>query len=192
MDNEFDDIKKSIDNIGDININIQLPIKKSHIKRNYSYLISGIVCVLAASVLFTIILLNISHANATRNFFWLCFFVIVIALICLTKGVFTLCYHCASAKYDQTIYSFILSDTYNRLLLTYERVLWLWVLCPIIIVVSIYFAKKDSSTCNIYTIDFFVVLLYSISLFFPSKRLWKKIRYLKNEIKRLKNVLKNG
>ena len=191
MKRNLESLRKSIRGTDDLRIRPQtLPFKRKCTFREYNYLIQGTVCVLTALLLFAIIAIKIKQMDNHIANIVLLFCLLLIATFCLTKGIYTIIFHFRKAEFSKSVGQHLLSHAYNQLYFTYERMLWLWLLAPVILVTFPLIASWSIVANTWLTIVYFVIsVVYGILLWVFSKSLWRKKSFWKNEINRLSNEL---
>ena len=191
MNNNLETLRKSIEIMDESQIGSQTPpLKKKWEVGKHIHLIQGTVCVLASFFLLWIIIVKIKQLAFYFSDLVLLFCTLLVAIFCLTKGIYTLIFYFRKSELSQSVCQFLLSNAYNQLYFTYERMLWLWVLTPVLIIAFPVFAKHYIVVSNWFTsVYFLIVLAYGVLLLLFSKSLCHKKRYWKNEIDRLSKEL---
>ena len=191
MNNNLETLRKSIEKTDGVQTCPQpLPLKKKWKVGKHIHLIQGTVCVLTAFLLFLIIVVKIKQLAFNFSDLALSFSILLIATFCLTKGIYTLIFYFRESELSQSVCQFLLSNAYNQLYFTYERMLWLWVLTPVLIIAFPVFVKHYMVVSNWFTsVYYLIVLAYGVLLLLFSKSLCHKKRYWKNEIDRLSKEL---
>lgn len=191
MNNNLETLRKSIEKTDGFQTCSQaLPLKKKWEVRKHTHLIQGAVCVLVAFLLFLIIVVKIKQLAFNFSYLVLLLCTLLIATFCLTKGIYTLIFYFRKSELSQSVCQFLLFHAYNQLYFTYERMLWLWVLTPVLIIAFPVFVKHYMVVSNWFTsVCFLIVLAYGVLLLLFSKSLCHKKRYWKNEIDRLSKEL---
>ena len=166
------------------------PFKKKWTFRDHTYLTQGIVCVLTALLLSSIIIFKIKQIELNIANIVLLFCTLLITIFCLTKGIYTIVFHFQKSEFGRSVCQQLLSHAYNQLYFTYERMLWLWLLAPVLLVTFPLIASWSIVANTWLTIVYFVIsVVYGILLWVFSKSLWRKKSFWKNEIHRLSNEL---
>lgn len=187
MNSNLEALRKSIGKTDDFQTRPQaFPFKRKWTLRDYTGLIQGTVCVLTALLLLSIILIKIKQIEPHDANISLLFCVLVIATCCLTKGIYTIVFHFRKSKFGQSVCQHLLSHAYNQLYFTYERMLWLWLLTPVLLLSFLLVMNRMIHTNNWTTIVYlFVLMVYGVLLLVFSKSLWRKKSFWRNEIDRL-------
>ena len=191
MNNNLETLRKSIEKTDGFQTCSQaLPLKKKWEVGKHTHLIQGTVCVLVSFFLLWIIVVKIKQLAFCFSDLVLLFCTLLVAIFCLTKGIYTLIFYFRKSELSQSVCQFLLSNAYNQLYFTYERMLWLWVLTPVLIIAFPVSAKHYIVVSNWFTsVYFLIVLAYGVLLLLFSKSLCHKKRYWKNEIDRLSKEL---
>lgn len=191
MNRNLESLGKSIGKKDDLRIRPQIfPVKRKWSLRDHNYLIQGSVCVVAAVLLFAITVIRIKQMELHVANIALLFCVFLIATYCLTKGIYTIIFHFRKSEFGRSVCRHLLSHAYNQLYFTYERMLWLWFLAPVLLVSVPLVASRFMSTNRWLTmVYFFVWVVYGVLLWAFSKSLWRKRDFWKNEINRLSKEL---
>lgn len=191
MNRNLESLRKSIGEKNDLRIRPKtIPFKRKWTFREYNYLIQGFVCVLTAFLLLSIIILKIKQMEIHIANIVLSFCILLIATFCLTKGIYTIIFHFRKSEFSKSVGQHLLSHAYNQLYFTYERMLWLWLLAPVLLVTFPLIASWSIVANTWLTIVYFVIsVVYGILLWVFSKSLWRKKSFWKNEINRLSNEL---
>ncbi len=107
-----------------------------------------------------------------------------------TSNVGNKIFHFRKSEFSKSVGQHLLSHAYNQLYFTYERMLWLWLLAPVLLVTFPLIASWSIVANTWLTIVYFVIsVVYGILLWVFSKSLWRKKSFWKNEINRLSNEL---
>ncbi|MGI6718068.1 MAG: hypothetical protein ACOX4D_02805 [Bacteroidales bacterium] len=165
--------------------NIILLNHKSWFKRN-RVAIEGILCIILS--LFLIVMLfiqNFNFINLSTLFLYASWF--IIAIYTLIKGIFSILFFIKSCKLSTETSKFILIHLKNQLYLVYEKMIWLWLLLPLIIIIfpfiilKFFTLRKD--TILIYAIS--TGICYLIALLVFSKSLWNKRKRILTKIQEI-------
>lgn len=191
MNRNLESLKKSIGEDNDLRIRPQtFPLKRKWTFRDYNYLIQGTVCVLTAFLLLSIIILKIKQIDIYIANIVLSFCILLIATFCLTKGIYTIIFHFRKSEFSKSVCQHLLSHAYNQLYFTYERMLWLWFLAPVLLVSFPLITSQLIVVSNWIIIIYFVISGgYVVLLLVFSKSLWQKKSFWKREIGQLSNEL---
>ena len=191
MNRNLESLRKSIGEKNDLRIRPQtFPFKRKWTFRDYNYLIQGTVCVLTAFLLLSIVILKIKQMEIHIANIVFSFCILLIATFCLTKGIYTIIFHFRKSEFSKSVCQHLLSHAYNQLYFTYERMLWLWFLAPVLLVSFPLITSQLIIVSDWLTIIYFIILvIYGVLLWVFSKPLWRKKSFWKNEINRLSNEL---
>ena len=191
MNRNLESLRKSIGKKDDFRIHPQaFPVKRKWALRDHNYLIQGSVCVVAAVLLFAITVVRIKQMEFHVANIALLFCTLLIATYCLTKGIYTIIFHFRKSGFGRSVCRHLLSHAYNQLYFTYERMLWLWFLAPVLLVSIPLVTSRLMTTSGWLTmVYFFVWVAYGVLLWVFSKSLWRKRDFWKNEIDRLSDEL---
>ena len=145
---------------------------------------------LAALLLFLITIIKTKQIELHVDNIVLLFCILLIATYCLSKGIYTIIFHFRNNEFSKSVCQHLISDAYNRLYFTYERMLWLWFLAPVLLISFPVILNQFIFVSNWFTIIYFVILVvYGVLLLVFSKSLWRKRDFWKNEINRLSKEL---
>jgi hypothetical protein len=145
--------------------------------------ISGIICLVVAVLLPTLMTLEMKHIALTPYNLGVITFTVVITLYCLVKGIFTLLFQAKETKYGTSVHQYLITNAYNRLYFVYERMVWLWALLPILLAALPSFIGLSNN------IAYWVIasVIYIVALLSFSRPLWRKMKQIKAEIKQFNN-----
>ena len=160
-----------------------IPKRKSWLARHVNA-VSGLVCIVAAIALFIGWIGRMRQPSLSFYETSVRLAVLVIALYCLMKGVFTLAFHLKERKFDVSVHQFLIGETYNRIYFVYERMVWLWVLLPALLVVVPALFGIATNYGSYYWLVAAVVFIIMVLAFSPL--LVRQLKRLKQEIKSLK------
>lgn len=145
--------------------------------------ISGIVCLAVAVLLPTLMLSEMKQIAMTPHNLSVAIITILLALYCLTKGIFTLLFQAKETEFGTSVHQYLITSAYNRLYFVYEKLVWLWVLPPILLAtLPSFLGWNDSKVYWIIAVSLYIVALLSFS-----RPLWCKMKRLKEEIQQLNN-----
>lgn len=166
--------------------NVKKSSKRKIIKRS-TYLISGIASVSASLLLFVVFFKNLILLSSNASLYGtsMVVFVIAAAFFCLLRGISTIVYHISTSRFDKNVYAFMINKAHNRLLITYEKMLWLWVLSPVFIICLTLLFNHFRCEAPTFVFCFTISLIYAVLLAIFSNRLWKEKKYWEKEISRL-------
>lgn len=151
--------------------------------------VSGVACLVVALVLLVSWVGRMGQPSLSFNESLVRLAVLIIALYCFVKGVFTLAFHLKENKFDISVHQFLIKEAYNRRYFVYEKLVWLWVLLPALLVVvpALFGIAADDQKCYWFVaVAVFIVLAL---VFSPS--LVRKLKQLKQEINQLNNQITN-
>lgn len=177
-------MKQSINEDVDVS-EMKLLKQKSWLARHVNA-VSGVACLVVAIVLFVVWIGHMKEPSLSFYETSVRIAVLVIALYCLLKGVFTLVFHAKTSAFEAPVHQFAITEAYNRLYFVYERMVWLWVLAPALLaVVPALFGMTGGArkTYAFVALAAFVVLLLAFG-----RPLARKRRQLKREIMQLKQL----
>ncbi|PID93858.1 MAG: hypothetical protein CSA95_05175 [Bacteroidetes bacterium] len=166
--------------------------KKSWFIRNRNA-IDGILCIVIA--LFLLYLLTTHPFNLLDKkiiLTHLCGF--LIAIYTLVKGVYTLLFFAAMRKWATASSRFLQIHLKNQLYFIYERITWLWLLSPLIIIAFPFVVMKAFTVAKETLILYGVTtgMLYLIALVVFSRTLWRKRQKLLSEINAMEALEAQG
>ena len=151
--------------------------------KQYKNEISGIVCLVVAIMLPILMALQLNQILLTPYNFGIVTFIIVLSLYCLMKGIFTLLYQSKETEFGASVHQYLITNVYNRLYFVYERMVWLWILLPVLLVtLPSFIGIKNSMTYWIIATSLYIVALLSFG-----RPQWHKMKQLKEEINQLDN-----
>lgn len=149
--------------------------RKSFLYKNKN-VISGIMCIISSIILSIIILTRISCLQFVMRDIVIVVITVIITIFCLVKGVFTLLFYFKEKKYDVSVNKFIIQELYNQLYFIYERLFWLWIMLPLILLVLPFIC---ANTLRFYLLLIPIIVIVEISL---SKKIIKRYTNIKREI----------
>ena len=156
---------------------LPIPLQKKQWLKRHRNGISGVVCILLSGLLPFLLWQQAS----SKNFFWLSFVIVVFAIYCLVKGIFTLLFHAKENQLGTGVHQYLLANAYNRLYFIYEKMVWLWFLLPLTIAMLSVFIPLNKN--SIYWL--LICGIYSAVLLCSSRPLWRRMRQVREEIKQL-------
>lgn len=147
--------------------------------------IDGVLCILVGALLVAAMVLKWSYLSS--NGFIACLIVLVIVVYAFVKGVFTILFSIQKRHYDNEVNKFMLCNLKNRLNFIYERMLWLWVIIPIILLYCAFALRRfvDLSLESIAVCYFLIGVSYFIAQFFIGHALMTQKRRLLSDIRKL-------
>ncbi len=95
--------------------------------------ISGCASLLAGVLLLAVLVLEAKEAIITGSNLTVWIAALIISLYCLTKGVFTLFFYRKERRFEISVHQYAILVIHNQLFFLYERMLWLWLLLPVLI-----------------------------------------------------------
>lgn len=167
---------------------ISLSKRKGWLARHVSA-VSAVACLVVALVLLVSWVGRMGQPSFSFNESLVRFAVLIIALYCLVKGVFTLAFHLKESKFDVSVHQFLIKEAYNRRYFVYEKLVWLWVLLPALLVMvpALFGIAADYQRYYwLVAAAVFIVVVFVFSL-----PLVRKLKQLKQEIKQLNNQITN-
>lgn len=145
--------------------------------------ISGIVCLVVAIMLPILMALQLKQIALTPYNFGIATVIIVLSLYCFVKGIFTLLFQSKETEFGTSVYHYLITNAYNRLYFVYERMVWLWILLPILLaILPSIIGLNNSATYWIIAVSLYIVALLSFG-----RPQWRKMKQLKEEINQLDN-----
>lgn len=148
--------------------------------------ISGCVCVFAGLLLLLALILKSKEAFITEGNLTVWITLLIITLYCLTKGIFTLFFYRKERHYEVSVHQFAVLSVHNQLFFLYERMLWLWLLLPILIgtIPTIIFllSAEDIGTTIYWSVS---AIVYVTMLLVCSRPLLRKYRKLRKELEEM-------
>lgn len=109
--------------------------------------------------------------------------IMVLSLYCLVKGIFTLLFQSKETEFGTSVHQYLITNSYNRLYFVYERMVWLWILFPVLLAtLPSFIGLKNSMTYWIIAVSLYIVALLSFG-----RPQWHKMKQLKEEINQLDN-----
>ena len=154
--------------------------KRSWLKQHRNG-ISGIVCLAVAVLLLTLLVLQMKQIVLSPYNLGIITFTVVLAWYCLVKGIFTLLFQTKETKFGTSVHQYLITSAYNRLYFVYEKMVWLWILLPILLAtLPSFLGWNDSKAYWIIAASLYIVALLSFS-----RPLWRRMKHLRKEIKQL-------
>jgi hypothetical protein len=145
--------------------------------------ISGVVCLVVAILLPTLMVLQLKQILLTPYNFGIVTVIMVLSLYCLVKGIFTLLFQSKETEFGTSVHQYLIINSYNRLYFVYERMVWLWILFPVLLAtLPSFIGLKNSMTYWIIAVSLYIVALLSFG-----RPQWRKMKQLKEEINQLDN-----
>lgn len=95
--------------------------------------ISGVVCLVVAILLPALMVLQLRQILLTPYNFGIVTVIMVLSLYCLVKGIFTLLFQSKETEFGTSVHQYLITNSYNRLYFVYERMVWLWILFPVLL-----------------------------------------------------------
>ena len=148
--------------------------------------ISGCACLLAGVLLLAVLVLKAKDAIITGNNLTVWIASLIIALYSLTKGVFTLFFYRKERRFEASVHQYAILSVHNQLFFLYERMLWLWLLLPILIGTAptvIYLLSGQNIWTTAYRLT--SAILYVTLLLVCSRPLFRKYRRLRKELEEI-------
>lgn len=182
-DKNFTLLKQDIINEAktDSDLSFRLP-PRSWFKQ-YKNGISGVVCLVVAILLSTLMVLQLKQILLTPYNFGIVTVIMVLSLYCLVKGIFTLLFQSKETEFGTSVHQYLITNSYNRLYFVYERMVWLWILFPVLLAtLPSFIGLKNSMTYWIIAVSLYIVALLSFG-----RPQWRKMKQLKEEINQLDN-----
>ena len=162
---------------------IKISKRKSWLSRHRNGL-SGVACLVAAVVLVVGWVGRMGQPSLSFYESSVRCSVLIIALYCLVKGVFTLVFQARENEFDASVHQSLIKDAYNRLYFVCEKMVWLWVLLPALLVAVPMLFGVEGGHRNTYWLVAAAVFIVVVAVFSPP--LLRKLKQLKQEIKQLK------
>ena len=148
--------------------------------------ISGCACLLAGVLLLAVLVLEAKEAIITGSNLTVWIAALIISLYCLTKGVFTLFFYRKERRFEASVHQYAILSVHNQLFFLYERMLWLWLLLPILIGTAptvIYLLSGQNIGTTAYRLT--SAILYVTLLLVCSRPLFRKYRRLRKELEEI-------
>lgn len=113
----------------------------------------------------------------------------IIALYAFTKGVFTILFHIKEKQWEYSVNYMIHTRLINQLYFVYERMFWLWILLPLVLIALPFIAVNWITIQEGTTITYCMTagIIYLTTLIVFSKRLWEKRQAIIFKIKDIEN-----
>lgn len=148
--------------------------------------ISGCASLLAGALLLAIMISETKEAIITGSNLAVWIAALIIAFYCLTKGIFTLFFYFKERRFEASVHQYAILSIHNQLFFLYERMLWLWLLLPILIgtvptVIYLLSGQNIGTTAYWFT----SVVLYATLLLVCSHPLLRKYRQLRKELEEI-------
>ena len=122
--------------------------------------ISGVVCLVVAILLPTLMVLQLKQILLTPYNFGIVTVIMVLSLYCLVKGIFTLLFQSKESEFGTSVHQYLITNSYNRLYFVYERMVWLWILFPVLLAtLPSFIGLKNSMTYWIIAVSLYIVVL---------------------------------
>lgn len=148
--------------------------------------ISGCASLLAGVLLLAVLVLETKEAIITGSNLTVWIAALIISLYCLTKGVFTLFFYRKERRFEASVHQYAILSVHNQLFFLYERMLWLWLLLPILIGTAptvIYLLSGQNIGTTAYRLT--SAILYVTLLLVCSRPLFRKYRRLRKELEEI-------
>ena len=145
---------------------------------------NGAICIAVSLVL--MVSLAVMRGKVTLGNSLVSSIAIIIAVYAFARGIFTIVFDYKENELGTVVYQHVLVELYNQLLFVYERMLWIWVILPIIIIGCLVFIE-DLETRK-WMVVVLGALFVALSALF-SKGLLHKRKQLRNRIKEIENDL---
>ena len=148
--------------------------------------ISGCASLLAGVLLLAVLVLETKEAIITGNNLTVWIASLIIALYSLSKGVFTLLFYRKERRFEISVHQYAILVVHNQLFFLYERMLWLWLLLPVLIgtmpaIISLLNGQNIGTT--VYW--FASVVVYVTLLLVCNPLLFRKYRRLRKELEEI-------
>ena len=146
--------------------------------------INGAICIAIALVLLVTLVIygcrgNINHGVVSVV-------TMLIAMYAFTRGLFTMVLGFKENDLGLSVYKHVRIELYNKLFFVYERMLWIWVLLPVITICSWYVVEiEDWRKWGIVVMGSISIVLMSVF----TQPLIRKSRCLRKRIKEIENDL---
>ena len=122
--------------------------------------ISGVVCLVVAILLPTLMVLQLKQILLTPYNFGIVTVIMVLSLYCLVKGIFTLLFQSKETEFGTSVHQYLITNSYNRLYFVYERMVWLRILFPVLLAtLPSFIGLKNSMTYWIIAVSLYIVAL---------------------------------
>ena len=148
--------------------------------------ISGCASLLAGVLLLAVLVLEAKEAIITGSNLTVWIAALIISLYCLTKGIFTLFFYFKERRFEASVHQYAILSIHNQLFFLYERMLWLWLLLPILIgtvPTVIYLLSGQNIGTTAYRLT--SAILYVTLLLVCSRPLFRKYRRLRKELEEI-------
>lgn len=175
-DNLVEKLKESINYADNYDNDISISLARRSFLYKNKNAISGIMCILLFIILSVVLLTRISSLQFVMRDIIIVVITVIIAIFCLVKGIFTLLFYFKEKKYDVSVNKFIIQELYNQLYFIYERLFWLWLMIPLILLVLPFIC---ASILRFYLFLIPIVVIVEISL---SRKIIKRYTNIKREI----------
>ena len=141
---------------------------------------------MAGVLLLAVLVLETKEAIITGSNLTVWIAALIISLYCLTKGVFTLFFYRKERRFEASVHQYAILSVHNQLFFLYERMLWLWLLLPILIGTAptvIYLLSGQNIGTTAYRLT--SAILYVTLLLVCSRPLFRKYRRLRKELEEI-------
>ncbi len=159
--------------------------QKSWIQRNI-IAVEGVLSIIVAVFLIFMLIVQKTDVVDTKNLIiYICWF--IISIYTLVKGIYTIFFFINMSKLDMESSKFLRNSLKNQLYFVYEKLTWLWLLIPLIIITIPFFIAKFITTPQgtLFVYSLIVSILYLITLLVFSKILWQKKQEIISEMKKI-------
>lgn len=148
--------------------------------------LSGCACLLAGVLLLAVLVLEAKEAIITGSNLTVWIASLMIALYSLSKGVFTLLFYRKERRFEISVHQYAILVVHNQLFFLYERMLWLWLLLPVLIgtmpaIISLLNGQNIGTT--VYW--FASAVVYVTLLLVCNPLLFRKYRRLRKELEEI-------
>lgn len=148
--------------------------------------ISGCACLLAGVLLLAVLVLKAKDAIITGNNLTVWIASLIIALYSLSKGVFTLLFYRKERRFEVSVHQYAILVVHNQLLFLYERMLWLWLLLPVLIgTVPAIISLLNGQNIGTMVYWFASAVVYVTLLLVCNPLLFRKYRRLRKELEEI-------
>ena len=152
--------------------------------------IEGTICIITSIIILIFVFGKIQKSDIiSLNTLIVCIAGGIIALYPFTKGVFTILFHFKEKQWEYSVNYMIHTRLINQLYFVYERMFWLWILLPLVLIalpfIAVNWIIMPEGTAITYCMT--AGIIYLTTLIVLSKWLWKKRKAIISRIKDIEN-----
>ena len=143
--------------------------------------VNGAICIAVALFLLVSLVIYGIRENGTISGV-----TILIAMYAFTRGLFTMVLGFKENDLGLSVYKHVRIELYNKLFFVYERMLWIWVLLPVITICSWFVVGNEEGRkwCVVVMglISMVLILVFTKPLIRKKRGLHKRIKEIENDL----------